>query len=127
MNRNRTKKMIRLSNIFFWLSALSQTFPLLFYGVKAIVDGEITTEQKVTVSLCFACAAIFAIVNAVRKANLRSPLYIIMIGIYFALDDLLPLVFMMAIGCILDELVFTPLHKRYKELARINKEIDKRG
>lgn len=124
---NRTRKMIRLSNIFFWLSALSQTFPLLFYGVKAIFDGDVTTEQKVTVSLCFGCAAIFAIVNAVRKANLRSPLYIIMIGIYFALDDLLPLVFMMAIGCILDELVFTPLRKRYKELARINKEIDKRG
>lgn len=124
---NRTRKMIRISNLFFWLSALAQTFPLLFYGIKAIVDGDVTTEQKVTVSLCFAAAAIFAIVNAVRKANLRSPLYIVMIGIYFALDDLLPLVFMMAAGCILDELVFTPLHKRYKELVRINKEIDRRG
>lgn len=32
----------------------------------------------------------------------------------------------LAITTILDELVFTPLHKKYKNLYIINREIDKR-
>lgn len=123
---NRTKKMKRLSNLFFFFSLLSQIFPLLFYSVKAVVDNSITTENKITFSLALITAGVMFVINFIRKKNLRSPFYIILLGIYFALDDLLPLVFMMAICCMLDEFIFSPLHEKFKAKYKINKEIDAR-
>lgn len=49
-----------------------------------------------------------------------------MLVLYLALDELYILLIIAAVGCLLDELVFDPLHARYKAQATINAQLDKR-
>ena len=57
---------------------------------------------------------------------MRSTIWILLLGIYICLDNIMPVLLTIAIGTITDELILTPLHKKYKQLAIINSEIDKR-
>ena len=67
-----------------------------------------------------------AAIAALRKIHLRSTIYILMIGLWVALDKLLPFIITIGICTILDELIFTPLYKRYREDYHTNKQLDKR-
>ena len=61
------------------------------------------------------------------KLHLRSAIWLLVLGVYICLQNIQTLLIMVAVCTILDEIVFTPLHKKYKNLYIINKEIDKRG
>ena len=66
-------------------------------------------------------------VNMVFKYRIRSTLWILVLGVYFCLDDILPLLFMVAVGTIVDEFILSPLARSYRHKMIINREIDKRG
>lgn len=119
-----TKKYKNLSVIFFILSTFVTFFPVIFYTIKGFLNG--SPVQKLSLGMLVTAALIIVIVNFLFKANLRCIIWILLLGIYICLDNIIPLILMVTIGTILDELVFTPLHKRYKNLYIINKEIDKR-
>lgn len=119
-----TKKYKALSTIFFLLSIMITIFPLGFYIIKAFSEG--TAMEKLSLG-CFATVAlILVIVNLIFKLHLRSAIWLLVIGIYIAIDFIMPLLIMVAIGTIVDEFVFSPLHKHFKNKASINAEIDKR-
>lgn len=119
-----TKKYKTLSIIFFWLSVAVTIGPLGYYISKAFIEG--TPTEKLSLG-CFATVAmILVIVNLVFKMHLRSTLWLLVIGIYIAIDFIMPLLIMVAVGTILDEFIFSPLHKHFKNKATINAEIDKR-
>lgn len=119
-----TRKYKNLSILFLALSILVLVAPLAYYSVVGFIEGE--TTEKFTLGMTFVIAAILFVINILFKFHIRSTIWILVLGIYFCLDNILPLIFMVAVGNILDEFLFTPLHKHYKSKASINKEIDKR-
>lgn len=125
MKSDITKKYQRLSILFQCLSILVLVAPLAYYTILGFINGE--TTEKLTLGITFVIAAILFIVNVLFKYHIRSTIWILVLGIYFCIDNILPLLFMVAIGTILDEFVLTPLHKSYKNKCTINREIDKRN
>lgn len=119
-----TRKYKNLSILFLALSILVLVAPLAYYSVVGFIEGE--TSEKFTLGMTFVIAAILFVINILFKFHIRSTIWVLVLGIYFCLDNILPLIFMVAVGNILDEFLFTPLHKHYKSKASINKEIDKR-
>lgn len=110
-----------------FLSILMTIGPLAYFFVKAYIDGEVGVTQKMTLGICTVVCAIIIIINITVKKSLRSPIYIIIIGIYVCLDNLMLLFIVMAATTILDEFIFSPLASKFKNQYTINKEIDKRG
>ena len=95
-------------------------FPIIFYFVVALFqDGLII--KKITLISTFAIALILTLFNIVAKKHLRSVIWIMIIGIYVCIDNILPLILFIAVTSILDEFLFTPLITRYhtKYLASI--------
>lgn len=120
-----TRKYQRLYILFFSLSLLILTAPVVVYVIIGFVNGEVT--EKLTLGATVVIACILTVINILCKFHIRSILWIVVLGIYFCIDNIMPLLLMVAIGTILDEFVLTPLYKKYKSKAAINKEIDKRG
>lgn len=126
-----TKKYKIRRNILGFLSVLCTFGPVLFFGGQAVYQG-IEIGEKATVDLTFlvimtGLAAILTLVGIFRKYVYRSIPYFMILGIYFLLETIVPLIITMAVCTILDELIFTPCYSYYKNLYVINREIDKRG
>lgn len=120
----QTRKYINLSRLYFWLSILCTISPVIVYLIRAFVIG--TPTQKLSLG-CFATVAVILVaINVMFKMHIRSTIWILILGIYLVLHNILPLLLMIACSTILDEFILTPLHKKYKSKACINKEIDKR-
>ena len=122
---NETKKYKRLSKLFGLLSLLCTVFPVAYFTVQAFIQGEV--KEKVTLGCTLVLCLILVALNTIQKRNLRSPVYLMILGIYVCLDNLLSLFLIMAITTMADEFVFSPLHNSFKNKAIINKEIDRRG
>ena len=106
------------------LSILMTLIPLVIYTIKGFCEG--TPGSKVTLGVCFTTALILTIINVVFKYHMRSTIWILIIGLYVAVDNIIPLLIILAITTILDEFILTPLSRHYKTKYTINKEIDKR-
>ena len=106
------------------LSILMTLIPLVIYTIKGFCEG--TQGSKVTLGVCFTTALILTIINVVFKYHMRSTIWILMIGLYVAVDNIIPLLIILAITTILDEFILTPLSRHYKAKYTINKEIDER-
>ena len=119
-----TKKYKRLALIMGLISILLLITPIGYYTTMAFIAG--TVVEKVSLGALATLAVIMVAINALLKLHLRSPLWIMLVGIYLVLDYILPLILIIAITTIADELIFTPLRKRFKNKALINGEIDKR-
>lgn len=111
--------------IFSILSFLSIFVPLLVFIIIGYAQGAVVS--KVVLSITSVFAIVLALGSLLMKLHLRSPVFIVLIGLWSALNNLLPFIIVISITTILDELIFTPLKKKYKNLYTINKEIDKRG
>jgi hypothetical protein len=119
-----TRKYKILSGLFAVLATLCLIAPVGYYTVYAFIAGQVA--QKFTLGMLCITALILTAFNAINKAHLRCPIFIILLGVYIALSEITVMLVILAITTILDELVFTPLHKKYKNLYIINREIDKR-
>ena len=119
-----TKKYKRLARLFSLLSILVLLAPLAYYLVEAFIAGVVI--EKLALGGLATMAIILTLFNTIMKANLRSPIWLILLGIFFVLENILPLIIFIAAGTILDEFLLTPLARRYRNLYTINNEIDKR-
>ena len=106
------------------LSFLCSFGPLIVFTVMGLVQGE--GKEKIVLAMTMVGAIIIALIAAMKKIHLRSTTFILMIGLWIALDRLLPFILTIAICTIIDELILTPLYKRFKEDYHTNKQIDKR-
>ena len=119
-----TKKYKKLYYLWLIMSIVATFLPVLVYTVAGFIEAE--TTQKLSLGMtCFIAIALVA-VNVLMKKHLRSPIWILVLGIYMCIKNILPLLLLVAIGTILDEFLFTPLYRSYKQKASINKEIDRR-
>lgn len=119
-----TKKYKLIKNCLGLLSLILTCFPIIFYTVRAFVEG--TSFQKVSLGLLTTAAIILTLVNILFKMHLRSTMWLALIGISTCLQNITTLLIIIAVTTILDELIITPLRKKYKNLYIINREIDKR-
>ena len=108
------------------LSVLITLLPVVYYVIKGFADESIGTKQKACLG-CMVCLAItLYLINVLMKYSIRSTIWILLLGVYVCLEDILPLILMLAIGTIIDEFILTPLKKHYASVYKINREIDRR-
>ena len=118
MEKNdRTKKFAGLYRLMAFLSLVCTIGPISVFTIYAIYNGEIGSKQKLTL----------VIINTIKKYNLRSRVYIMILGIHTCIQNLTLLFIVMAVTTALDEFVFTPLKREFRTKYTINKEIDARG
>ena len=101
--------------------------PLIIYIVVALSSGEAIVAQKVAVVSTTMVAIILSAFNVISQKKLRCPIWIILIGLFVAIRDyLMPLIIILAITSVLDDLVFTPVIGYYKTKLIANKAMDER-
>lgn len=120
-----TKHYKRLACIFSLLSILATLVPITIYIIIAFVNG--TIGEKVSLGICLVTVLIFTIINILLKHRIRCTIWILLLGIHACVANIKTLLIIMAITTAIDEFIFEPLAKKYKNKYIINKEIDKRG
>ena len=120
-----TKKYKIKLNICRLLSFTLTVLPVIIYTIMGFMDG--TIGEKVSLGICVILALIFMLINIMFKYHIRSTLWVLLIGIYVCIDNIIPLLIIMATTTIIDEFVLVPLINKYKNKYIINKEIDLRG
>lgn len=120
-----TKKYKIKLNICRLLSFTLTVLPVIIYTIMGFMDG--TIGEKVSLGICVILALIFVLINIMFKYHIRSTLWVLLIGIYVCIDNIIPLLIIMAATTIIDEFVLVPLINKYKNKYIINKEIDLRG
>lgn len=111
-------------NITLIFSILCSIGPLVVFTIIGLVQGE--GVEKISLTLTAISSIVLAVLAVLRKIHLRSTIYVLMIGLWIALDNILPFVITLMVCTMLDELLFTPLYKRWKEDYHTNKQFDKR-
>lgn len=120
-----TKKYSRLSKLFAFLSFLLMVGPLASFTISAFITSTVITE-KVMLTMTLFIVLIMSLVAWFNKITLRSRVWVIIIGLYFILDSFIAPLLIIGSCQIVDEWFISPIHKHYKNLYIINKEIDKR-
>ena len=120
-----TKKLKRKYIIATILSFLLNVCPLLVFTIIAFISGT-AIVHKVTLSMTLLIVLIFTAITFFNKTVFRSKLWILLIGLWLCLDNILTPLIVFASCQVIDELIVTPLKNYYKNRYRINKEIDTR-
>lgn len=108
------------------LDAVCLGVPLLVYVIIALSGGALVAAKVAVVSTVM-IALILTVFNVIAQKHLRCPIWIIIIGLYIAIGEwLLPLIIILAITSVLDDLVFTPLIAHYKMKLEASKVYDDR-
>ena len=101
--------------------------PLIIYLIVGLCNNNVTTGGKVTLVAMLFLALILTAINVIAQKNLRCPIWCLLLGLYVAMDKvLLPLIVILAITSILDDVLFTPLIHYYYTQTVSSKTIDKR-
>ena len=111
------------------LDILVLSVPLIAYVGFTLFSGNpiITSTSKICVTGAGMIALVITAWNFLCQKHLRSPIWIVLLALYFAIGQyLLPLIICLAIGTILDELVFRPLLINIREKLNASKVIDSR-
>lgn len=119
-----TKKYKRMRNIYGGFSLVCTVGPLLYFVVLAMLTA--TPAQKVAISAMAFAGVIICLVNACMKVHPRCVFWLVLLAAYYALGNILEVLYIMAATCFLDEIWFTPAYKYANSKYSINKEIDKR-
>lgn len=120
-----TKRARNKARWFTAVSTLLNVGPVLAYVIIAIVDGHDKPEGYALGAAALISFAI-ALVNVIFKYHLRSPIWMLVLGIHFVLQDIQTMLVIIAVCTLLDEFIFSPVAKNAKDKLKINKEIDKR-
>ena len=99
--------------------------PMLIFVIWGFVEG--TPHRKMALGGLMVVAIVLVVINILMKLSLRCVPWIMLLGVYICLQEITVLLIIMAVTTVVDELILTPLEKRFREKLVINKEIDKRG
>ena len=126
----RESKYTKKARFWLWfyriLDAICLVTPLLIYVIIALCGGAVVAAKVAVVSTVM-IAIILTVFNIIAQKKLHCPIWIMLIGLFVAIKEyLLPLIIILAITSILDDLVFTPLIGYYKTKLISNKAMDER-
>lgn len=125
MKSETTRKYILKYRRYTFLSIITGFLPVIIYFCAAFFQSDSIT--KITLVTLLMIVILLSILNMFMKFHLRTPVFIFLIGIYIGLDHILGVLILISICTAADELIFSPNAAKYKSLATINSEIDKRG
>lgn len=101
--------------------------PVLVYVFMALTKDGVTVTGRISVVGTVCIALILAVFNVIAQKRLRCPIWIILLGLYIAIKEiLLPLIIILAIVTVIDDLILTPLISYYRTKVIANKAIDER-
>lgn len=120
-----TKKYGRLALIFTLLSMACLLGPLAFYVGVGLATATLIT-QKVAIVASVALALTISLVCVIRKWVFRSKIWLIILALYFVINNFIVMILVFAITQTADELIFSPLARHFRNKKSINYEIDKR-
>lgn len=121
---SETKKLKNGYKLLSFFSFLLTFTPVIIFTVIGFVKGSI--GSKVTLGCMLICCLVLSIINFMMKIHLRSTIFLLLIGLYCCLGNMVPLLITIASCTIVDELCITPLKDKFKQRYTINKEIDRR-
>lgn len=121
----RTKKCGFWSIIFKVLSVLCFLIPICVFAGVAFAEGVLAVEAF-TICASVIVTGIISLVCIVNKTVMRSKIWIFIIVLYLVLEHFLPVLLVVSVCQILDELIFTPLYNHFRTIYLANKEIDRR-
>lgn len=124
----QTQKYAVLQLLFWTLSFLCVVVPLAAPILASYFNNEIVVSEKLVLTFTVITSLALTAINLISKMNLRSPFFILLIGLYYVLttEGLISTLITITVCTILDELIFTPLYKHFKNKKTINAEMDKR-
>lgn len=122
----RTKK-ITVAAIILTLVSFALCFGPAFFYVGAGLLGGAATVQKV--GLIFTCffSIIISFICFIRKTVFKSSVWLLAIGLWLCLDNIIGMIIITAVCQTVDELIIAPLASHFRSKAHINREIDKRN
>lgn len=101
--------------------------PIIIYALIGFSYENVSNTAKIIMVGTIVVSLILVIFNLVAQKRLRCPLWIILIGLFICIKEmLLPLIIILAVGSILDDLVLTPLIQYYRTKYIASKTIDER-
>ena len=119
-----TKHYHRMDIFFSILSWAIMIIPMAAFIVMGFITGPVVS--KVALGLTTIAAIIMLAIAALQKTKLRSPFWLVVIGLAFCLNEVYTMLIIMGVATIMDELIFSPLSKYYHSRYVINDQIDKR-
>lgn len=122
--REKTIRLRRSKIILGIISLLLCYAPLLV----ALITGFSYSDNergKVTLSICCTVTLLLTLINIISKYSVRSTMWVLLLGAYSVLEDVMPYLIAIAICTIIDEFIITPIYKSVKNRYIINREIDK--
>lgn len=111
--------------IFKILSVFCFIIPLAVFAGVALAEGVLAVEAF-SIAASVIVTGIISLVCIVNKTVMRSKIWIFIIVLYLVLEHFLPVLLVVSICQIMDELIFTPLYNHFRTLYLANKEIDRR-
>ena len=122
-----TKKTARILWILRGLNVLLLFVPVIVYVIIALANGGVTVPGRISLVASVMVSIILTTFNVITKIRLRSPRWILLIGLYVAFrESLLPLIIMLAATSALDDFFFTPMIAHFKAELETSRVIDKR-
>lgn len=109
--------------IFLVLSIICIVAPLIIFGLRAFVLG--TTVQKYAFTLTTIAALTFTGINVLMKAHFRSALWVALYGICIVVQNITPVILVLMISSLIEEIILWPLYKKYKLLEAEEKHDEK--
>lgn len=101
--------------------------PAAVYIIIALANGQITIGKKFICSFAAVVAIILTVMNMFLQKKKRSVIWIVLIGLYIAIKELLlPLIIMLGTASILDDFLLGPMIQHYKISLKASKVYDKR-
>lgn len=127
----KSSKFTKKTRAWYWtlwtIDLLMLISPILVYIIYAYANGQALSHQKIALTGCISIALILTLFNILTKRHLRSPLWILLIGIYCIIDNILPLVITLAVTTVADEFILSPAIEHFKTKLVADKAIDRRG
>lgn len=119
-----TKKYTRLAIIFTTLSLLLMFGPLGYYTVAGLLGGALVIQKVALISSVISAVFLSALCAWLRW-NFKSKIWIFVLGLFFVVENFLPMIILFATTQIIDELIIAPLAKRFRAKASSCKDTDK--
>lgn len=121
----RTKTCIAAIVILTICSLLLNIIPIALIMYEAFTADALVYEKVVFFGSVLICV-ILTIWTWFSRVNIKSKYLVILCGLFFVLENVMPFIVALTIAQLLDEVIFAPLIKYYKEKRHINAELDRR-
>lgn len=109
------------------LSVLCSIGPAIGYVIYGLISAQLVT-QKASIMLCAFVAIIGSLLCLISRVfTFRSRIWVILLALISIVNSYLTMILVFAITQVMDEMIFAPAARYFRQKYSINKEIDKRG